>query len=190
MTKINAKDAIEKIRKLLFTESSNSQSDPAQTSYNLKDGTPIKVVGNLAAGSAVLVSGTDGDTPAPDGELELSDGTVISVTGGLITEIETAGQAIDEQNGGDAPDESQFKAISGLQNKIAEIENKINAFRESFGKQAIAQKELLDLVTVLAELPANEPASKPKNAFSEIRSRQDAKMRHLASSLQKLKKIS
>ncbi len=190
MTKINAKDAIEKIKKLLFTDGSNSQDAPVELSYNLKDGTPIKVVGSLAAGSAVLVSGTDGDTPAPDGELELSDGTVLSITGGLITEIETANQAIDEQNGGNEPDESQFSAIAGLQSKIAEIEKEINSFRESFGNHALAQKELLDLVTVLAELPANEPASKPKNAFSEIRTKQDAKLRHLAASLQKLKKIS
>jgi len=195
MTKINAKEAIEKIRKLLFTDGSqtggSSAKDSATTtvSYNLKDGTPIKVVGNLENGAAVLVAGADGDTPAPDGELELADGTVISVTGGIISNIENATQAADSKDGGDAPDESQFKAINGLESKIAEIEKEINAFRKSFKNQSLAQEQVLDLIGRLAELPAGEPASKPKNAFSEIRGKQEEKMRHLSDSLKSLKKL-
>jgi len=193
MTKINAKEAIEKIRKLLFTDggqagaSSNKDGSNTATSYNLKDGTPIKVVGSLQNGAEVLIVGADGDTPAPDGELELADGTVIGVTGGIITEIETVGQAADSKDGGDAPDESQFKAINGLESKISEIEKEINAFRESFKNQSLAQEQVLDLIGRLAELPSTEPVSKPRNAFSEIRGKQEEKMRHLSDSLKRLK---
>lgn len=193
MTKINAKEAIEKIRKLLFTDGSqagaSSTKDGSTTtvSYNLKDGTAIKVVGSLENGAEVLVVGADGDSPAPDGELELADGAVISVTGGIITDIETASHAADSKDGGDAPDESQFKAINGLESKISEIEKEINAFRESFKNQSLAQEQVLDLIGKLAELPSSEPASKPKNAFSEIRGKQEEKMRHLSDSLKRLK---
>jgi|GEM_PF-5350216 len=190
MTKINAKDAIEKIRKLLFTDSGKTDAPATKdgaVSYNLKDGTPIKVVGSMENGSEVLVSGADGDTPAPDGELELTDGTVISVTGGIISSIETAGQAADAKDGGNAPNESRFSAVNALETKIAEIEKEINSFRQSFKNQSLAQEQVLDLIGKLAELPSGEPISKPKNAFSEIRSKQEEKMRNLASSLKRLK---
>ena len=193
MTKINAKEAIEKIRKLLFTDGSQAgapaskDGEASTVSYNLKDGTPIKVVGSLQNGAEVLLVGADGNTPAPDGELGLANGTVIGVTGGIITEIETSGQAEDSKDGGDAPDESQFKAINGLESKISEIEKEINSFRESFKNQSLAQVQVLDLISKLAELPSTEPASKPKNAFSEIRNKQEEKMRHLTDSLKRLK---
>ena len=195
MTRINAKDAIEKIRKLLFTDSGKTAAPTTKNgatttvSYNLKDGTPIKVEGSLANGAAVLVPGTDGDTPAPDGELELADGTVISVTGGIITNIETAGQSADSKDGGDAPDESQFSAVNALESKIAEIEKEINSFRQSFKNQSLAQEQVLDLIGRLAELPSSEPVSRPKNAFSEIRSKQEEKIRHLADSLKRIKEL-
>ena len=193
MTKINAKDAIDKIKKMLFTEDNKDGGTPAKdaqagVSYTLKDGTTIKLSNGLVEGSQVLISGADGDTPAPDGDLELSDGTTISITGGLITEIETPGQEVDEQDGGETPDETRFKAIGNLENKIASIEKEINAFRKSLSNQTIGQKELLDLVSKLAELPADEPASKPKNVFAQAKSKQDSKMRQLADSLQKMKR--
>jgi hypothetical protein len=193
MTKINAKQAIDKIKKMLFTEGSPDTGTAAKdasagTSYTLKDGTPVSIKGGLVKGSQVLISGADGDTPAPDGELELSDGTTLSITGGLITDIITPGQEVDQQNGGEAPDESQFWAVGNLENKISSIEKEINAFRARISNQALAQKEILDLVGKLAELPADEPASKPKNVFAQAKSKQDSKMRQLADSLQKMKK--
>jgi hypothetical protein len=189
MNKINAKQAIDKIKKLLFTEDTKDGSTPAgDTTYTLKDGTVIKLSDGLQAGSQVLISGADGDTPAPDGELELSDGTTISITGGLITDVETPSQEVDDQDGGETPDQTQFKAIGSLETKIASIEKEINAFRKSLSSQALGQKEILDLVGKLADLPAGEPASKPKNVFAEQRSKQDSKMRQLADSLQKMKK--
>jgi hypothetical protein len=187
MTKLNAKDAIEKIRKLLFTD--GSQSSGASTggnSYSLKDGTPIKIMGSLEPGVQVFIITPNGDQPAPDGELELYDGTVLNITGGLITEVETAGQATSEQGSSTSPGEAQFSAAD-FESKLAEIEKEVAAIKEVFSRHDTANKELIDLVGRLAELPVEGPVSKPKNAFSEIRGRQESNLKHLADSLQKLK---
>jgi len=193
MTKITAKEALEKIKKMLFTEGSQAASsaasnDATSVSYNLKDGTAIKVIGDLAQGSEVLVNTADGDQPAPDGELELSDGTLISIVGGLITEIETPNQEIDEKNGGANPDETRFAVAQKLESKITELEKELASFKQTFNRHLSAQKALIELVGQLAALPADEPVIKPKNAFLEVKSRQDAKMKSLVDSLQKMRK--
>ncbi len=194
MTKINAKDAIEKIRKMLFSEAAPEPAPtpapdaPDPVAYTLKDGTTIKLLGNLDPGTQVLVETPDGDQPAPDGELELSDGTLLTITNGLIAAIETPQQETEEKNGGEQPDEIQFTPTDQLKAKILAIEKEITAFRESFVKQNTAQKELLDLVSAIATLPSVEPISTPKNAFSETKTKQEAKLRQLAECLKRLKK--
>jgi hypothetical protein len=193
MTKINAKEAIERIRKMLFADggqaagSADGGGGASATSYVLKDGTTVSITDGLAVGSQVLVNAADGNQPAPDGELELSDGTTISITGGLITEIETASQEVDEQNGGETPDQAQFKRSEMLSDKITALEKELTTFKEKFSKQTLAQEELISLVAQLADLPAGEPIIKPTNIFSETRSKQDSHIRQLADSLQKLR---
>jgi hypothetical protein len=189
MTKLNAKDAIERIRKMLFTDGShhtNQTNDPVTgTSYTLKDGTSIKVMGALEPGVQVLIAAANGDQPAPDGELELSDGTLINITGGLITEVETSQEA-DGKNAEGTTGHQQF-GNTKFETKVAELEHEINAIREFFNRQVNASKELVELVSTLLNLPSEEPVSKPKNTFSEVQDKKDANLRNLTSSLQKLK---
>jgi len=189
MTKINAKEAIERIKKLLFADNGQATGTGTadSTTYQLKDGTPIKVLGSLETGSQVLVSSADGDQPAPDGELELADGTTINITGGIITEVVTPQQETDDQNGGQTPDASQFASQAKLAERLAGLEEELAQIKETFGRQSDAQKELLDLVGRLAELPAEDPVAAPKSSFSETKGKQDQKMKHLVDSLQKMK---
>lgn len=53
-----------------------------------KDGKTLSVDGDIAATMPImLIDPTSGPGPAPDGDYELADGTIVSVTGGLISVV-------------------------------------------------------------------------------------------------------
>lgn len=58
--------------------------------YKLADGTTVRVDGDLTPGTAVYVVTETGSIPAPDGEHALEGVGTITVTGGVITEVEAA----------------------------------------------------------------------------------------------------
>lgn len=88
------KEFFEKSKKLFaepeagVTEPEAEAGEPAVKEYRLKDGTIVKVSGELIAGSKVMVvDAAQGEIPAPDGDHELEDGTIISTKGGMIENV-------------------------------------------------------------------------------------------------------
>ena len=71
--------------------------------------------GDLAVGTAVSLVGEGGETaPAPDGEYTLTDGRIVVVAGGVVTEIKDAAPAQDPAAAAQAPVTipSQFQRVA------------------------------------------------------------------------------
>ena len=96
---MTVKEGIEKIRLMLASEGEADQvetnepeapvSELAFESYDLKDGSKIDLSGLEIGAEASLVDETGNASPAPDGEYELVDGTMITIVGGKVEGIET-----------------------------------------------------------------------------------------------------
>lgn len=109
---MNAQEKLKQIRKMLFGE------EKTFAEATLKDGTVIKWEGELAEGVAVMAITADGEVPAPDGNHQLEDGTIVTTVGGLVTEIE-------------APQSEDFAAkIKPFEDRIASMENSLKELLE------------------------------------------------------------
>ena len=132
-----------------------SGTPAAPKEYELKDGGKV-TIDKLEPGGVVMI---DGAPSAMPGDLELSDGTIVTVgDNGVITEVKPGTPA--------APDPSQemsekFTALQTLANeKFAAYEQKFAAYEQRFanyekkiGQFTESMGKLLELATVLAEQP-------------------------------------
>jgi len=150
--------------------------------YSLVDGTKV-MISELAIGGKVEI--TDG-TPAPQGEHQLMDGTIIQVDEtGVIVEIASPKEdvIVEEPVAPAAPVApaqdttamaEELKAEfaeqkSQLESKIAELESKV--------KQGFAQ--VAELVEALSNTPTAEPTQKSANAFQSYVTTNDSKFERL-----------
>jgi len=150
--------------------------------YSLVDGTKV-MISELKVGGMVEMA--DG-TPAPQGEHQLMDGTIIQVDElGYIVEIASPKEdvIVEEPVAPAAPVEpaqdttamvAELKADfaaqkSQLETKIAELESKV--------KQGFAQ--VAELVEALSNTPTAEPTQKAANAFQSYVSTNDSKYERL-----------
>lgn len=76
------------IKEIMFGKVDPKASSSTQTNYSAKDGSTLVASPKMDKGNPVHVKTADGTTPAPDGEYELKDGTVVSCEGGLCTNME------------------------------------------------------------------------------------------------------
>ena len=134
---MNATEKLKQIRKMLFGE------EKTFGEATLADGTVIKWEGELATGVAVMAITADGEVPAPDGEHQLEDGTIVTTVGGLVTEIES-------------PQPEDFAAkIKPFEDRIASMENSLKELLEVATKSnenfEAVQKENADLKSKVAE---------------------------------------
>lgn len=190
---MNATEALQKIKALFAEEGQVVTADvpaPAEEtkmsfeSYDLKDGSKIELSGLEIGAEAALADESGNTSPAPDGEYELADGTMISVSSGKVSGIETpeAESPASEEAPGSVTTEmdAQFNAIDGeievlkatneaLKAELAKMEGKFN---QAFG-------ELIAVVEGLSKLPSVEPTQAPKTAFSAGESRADKEARLL-----------
>lgn len=187
-------EAIEKIKVLLASneeavvETTEEASAPVTElnfeTYDLKDGSKIDLSGLEIGAEAMLVDETGNSAPAPDGEYELADGTIVSVVAGMVEGIETPqaeATEIDEEDGVEIPMESdKFEEMNGtisyltaeneaLKAKVAELEGKFNQ----------AFSEVIGALEGLATMPSADAIQKPKNAFSLIEKKEDKVERFL-----------
>lgn len=138
-------EAFNKIRQILFGEQKFEQA-------KLADGTIVSWEGELTEGTALFVISEDGNqTPAPDGEHTLEDGTVVVTEGGLVISIVPAEQEI-EIEVEDKKDEmaSEFeKMFAELVDRVAKFEAEFSEMKSKFeaNEQAMAAvKETVESV--------------------------------------------
>ena len=161
---MNYQETINKIKQLFEAAAPEVGAAPVSpdvttlTDYILQDGTKISV-DKLEVGGMVTINGT----PAPDGEHQLQDGTIIQTQSGSIVEISTpAEEAIDESVTSDMASEK----MAAIDKTVAENCAKIKMIEESMAKQGEAIKSMMALVEKMATAPISEPAATVKNQYT------------------------
>jgi hypothetical protein len=145
--------------------------------YDLKDGSKIDLSGLEIGADALLVDDSGNSSPAPDGEHELVDGTMVTTVGGKVEGIETP-QAETE------PIEMPEEEIPMGSDKFEEIDSTIENLKSENealkakiasieGKFSQAINDLSDVVLGLASTPGASPIQAPKNSFSQVEKRED-----------------
>ena len=130
---MKAKEALEQIKSLLFAEVPNVVDEVVSEFAEgvLVDGTIVKF-DKLEAGGIISVVTAEGEIPAPIGEHELEDGTIIVVSeAGVIAEIkpvEMEDEVIVEEEMAVVPVnyDSKFEEINeSFNSKISEVNKKV-----------------------------------------------------------------
>lgn len=172
---MEAKKALEQIKAMLFSEQAQVVSqDEVQIEFAegvLADGTIVKF-DKLEAGGMISVVTPDGEIPAPVGEHELEDGTIIVISEeGIISEVklvaeeedeneievevEMLNEVVVEDNQAD-----KFAEISEQFNsKISDLEGKINLLSDVTTK-------LVEFMDAFAKVETAEESHSPKNTFA------------------------
>ena len=143
---------------------------PSYTEVPLADGTVIKVSA-LEVGGEVLVVTPDGEMPAPEGELQLADGSVLEVVKegekSVIKEMKPAGQDMSKN----APlQEAKFAALeekfAAFEATVLEENKKLKAEVESLklklSKNSAIVKNTVEVIEAMAAIPTAEPIKKPE----------------------------
>ncbi len=78
---MNSKDAIERIKKLLFGQESFG-------THKTKEGVEMTVEGDVELGKEIYIITPDGNIPAAEGDYEMEDGMKVKVVEGLIDAID------------------------------------------------------------------------------------------------------
>jgi len=178
--------------KFLGNQEVQSPAAPVQlTEATLKDGTVV-TVDKLEVGGVVKI----GDTPAPAGVHELSDGTKITVgEGGVIESVEKDEAPVEEmQKPTDYSD--QFAAIeqrftdlnTSYEAKFSEQATQLSDFAEKFNKANETITSLVELVGKIIETPTADSVVGNKNNFSTQKPESKAdRVKDLAKILNNLK---
>lgn len=161
---MNRKEAIEKIKKLVFGEEAPEPTPATEvfgTEYKLADGTPI-MIDKLEAGGIAKI----GDAVAPDGVHSLEDGTSFEIKEGLIVMVMPKAED---------PEESEMKkGMIEMKKQFESFKTDFETYKANFEKvsekadnQLKANEELVKLVEFLAEEPVVQPAQ-PQKKFEEM----------------------
>ena len=200
---MTVKEGIEKIRLMLASEDEAPQMETSEESapvaqlsfetYDLKDGSKIDLSGLEIGAVAMLVDESGNASPAPDGEHELVDGTMVTTVGGKVEGIETPQaemepieDVVEEIPMGDDK-EDKFNEIDGtIENLKSENEALKAKIASIEGKFSQAINDLSDVVLGLASTPSANPIQAPKNSFSQVEKR-DEKIERFLNKVKNLK---
>ena len=175
---MEARKALEQIKAMLFADQAEvvSQEEVAVEFAEgvLADGTIVKF-DKLEAGGIISVVTPDGEIPAPVGEHELEDGTIVVVSEeGVIAEVkmkemeeevevevemgeEEESPAAEEQTAEPQPD--RFAEMQeAFEAKFAEVEAKVELLNN-------VTKQLVEFMDAFAKVETAEETQKPKNTF-------------------------
>lgn len=187
--KLSVKEGIEKIRLMLASEGSeevsvetSEEAPVAQLSfetYDLKDGSKIDLSGLEIGAEAMLVDESGNASPAPDGEHELVDGTMVTTVGGKVEGIETPQAEAEpiEEPETEMPMEMEADKFEEVNGNISSLQAENEALKAKIasieGKFSQAINDLSDVVLGLASTPSAGPIQAPKNSFSQVEKRED-----------------
>jgi hypothetical protein len=193
---MEAKKALEQIKSLVFGEQvAEVVQEEVQVELMegvLADGTIVKF-DKLEAGGLISVVTPDGEVPAPVGEHELEDGTMIVVAeAGMIAEVKMPEQEpeseveISVENG-------VVKEEKMQEDKFAEIteqfDSKLSAIEAKVELQSNAIKQLVEFMETYAKVETAEETQAPKNNFrAEKRVSQNEAYKNLQNIFQTIKK--
>lgn len=186
---MEAKKALEQIKSLLFAdEVVETPQEEVVIEFAegvLADGTIVKI-DKLEAGGMISVVTPDGEVPAPVGEHELEEGTIVVVLEeGVIAEVkmkemeeevevevemgeEEESPAAEEPAAEPQPD--RFAEMQeAFEAKFAEVEAKVELLNN-------VTKQLVEFMDAFAKVETAQESQKPKNTFVSQKkvSRQDA----------------
>lgn len=170
---MKAKEALEQIKSLLFADEAEVQTNEVVTEFAegvLSDGTIVKF-DKLEVGGIVSVVTEEGEVPAPVGEHELEDGTVIVIAeAGIISEVKMpeeqieveveAGEKIEEKMATEVVNyDAKFEEISqAFNSKMSAIEDKVNSLND-------VTKKLIEFMEAFATVESATESQAPKNTF-------------------------
>jgi len=165
---MKAKEALEQIKSLLFADEVVSTPEDVVTEFAegvLADGTIVKF-DKLEVGGLISVVTEGGEIPAPVGEHELEDGTIIVVAEpGVIAEVKMVEEEVSvevevEQSKEEAFNyDAKFLEISdSFNSKMSEIETKVSSLNE-------VTKKLIEFMEAFATIESAPETQAPKNTF-------------------------
>jgi hypothetical protein len=178
---MEAKKALEQIKSLLFAGQVADVVSQEEVKFEymegvLTDGTIVKF-DKLEAGGMISVVTPDGEVPAPVGEHELEDGTIVIVTEeGMIAEVkmveaeaevEVEVEMSEEDESVEVetevvaePQVDKFAEISeAFNSKLAQVETKVDMLND-------VTKKLVEFMEAFAKVETAQETQAPKNAFS------------------------
>jgi len=164
---MSSKEAIEKIKNMLFGEMPEQAPAPVPTpegsgqvfaDYKLKDGTVVSI-DKVEIGGQVNLNGE----PAPDGYHLLEDGTKIEVLSGLIVGVEKEPAAVE------MPEEMKKLPVqmSEVNKDIVDLKKTIDAQAKLISKQSESLKQMFALVETIANNSIEQPKEAVKS-FDEM----------------------
>ena len=165
---MKAKEALEQIKSLLFSDDAVITNEVVTEFAEgvLADGTIVKF-DKLEVGGVISIVTDGGEVPAPVGEHELEDGTVIVIVEpGVIAEVK-APEMVEEVEV-EVPEEmsaevvnydAKFEEISeAFNSKSSSIENKVDSLNE-------VTKKLIEFMEAFATIESVPETQAPKNTF-------------------------
>lgn len=179
-------EKLQAIQKVVFGDIQPNQF--VGTEYTLMDGTKV-LIDKMEVGGIVMI----GDQPAPAGEHQLQDGTMITVAeGGVISEISSKQEEMPEE---------EMKKKQMMEEEFASIKEKVNSYEGkfeamaseliSFKSELSAAKEginqLIALVEKISEIPAAQPAQPSKNGFMSAKPVNEDKLKNIGEMIKALK---
>lgn len=142
---------------------------PEYKEYVLKNGAKVKIDKLEIGGSVMLVDDMGNESPAPAGEHELADGTIITLDENSVI-IEVA-SPVEEAPEAEPQVDMAAQKIAELEAQIEELKKNSKGqevkMSEVESKFAQAIKELSDVVIGLINTPSTEPTETPKQVFNK-----------------------
>lgn len=204
---MDLKEGIEKLKGLIEKFSAEKPAEQVEVKFKdmkLQDGTTIISIDGeeLAIGVPVYVMTPEGRLPAPDGELVLEDGTMLTVKDGLVAEVGTPEAEVPEGEVAAEPatvppaaedmstkpkrviksqvEEHVFNAFkeesetkaNELKAELEAIKADFEALKEKFNKSLEFNKEVFSVVEKMSEQPSAQATEAKPKPFSV----KDAKM--------------
>ena len=192
---MKAKEALEQIKSLLFAdEAPEVQTNEVITDFAegvLADGTIVKF-DKLEVGGMISVVTEEGEIPAPVGEHELEDGTIVVVSEpGMIAEVkmieveedENEVEVVEEMAEEPINYDAKFAEISeAFNSKMTAIESKVDSLNE-------VTKKLIEFMEAFANVESAQETQAPKNTFlSQNRNEKKDAYKKLQNIFQTIKK--
>ena len=167
---MKAKEALDQIKSLLFSDDAVVTNEVVTEFAEgvLADGTIVKF-DKLEVGGVISIVTDEGEVPAPVGEHELEDGTIIVIVeAGIIAEVkamkeeevaEVEVEVVEEMSADVVNYDAKFQEISeAFNSKMSEIETKVTSLNE-------VTKKLIEFMEAFATIESAPESQAPKNTF-------------------------